>query len=217
MAYIAETSDIRLNRDKFGRLSLTTHCCKCNRAGYVHIKNVAQAHVPEFIEKKLRTFGWVPGRRRADDVCFTCNHAERQKEPKVQPASVEDIERALDQIIQSSNKENTEVLDQVKEKVRKKTVRLTRLEEHQIISLLEKHITKLDGGFVEYKDNLNDNGMVSLLNNPRINSDHIKNIRQDCFGKLRSRMPFKGGVTKYEVLTKRIDELERIVLELMSK
>lgn len=221
MSYITEIADIKLGKDKYGRLTLTTHCCKCNRFGYVVVKSPTQAQVTEFIEKRLRSLGWEPGRRRADDVCFSCTHAERQKEPKIHPATIEDIDEALDKIIQSSSKETVPVLDQVrdqtKEKVRKKTVRLTRLEEHQIISLLEKHITKLDGGFVEYKDNLNDNAIVPLLNNPRINQDHIKNIRQECFGKMRCAPVKQRRATKYELLTRRIDDLERIVLELISK
>lgn len=106
-------------------------------------------------------------------------------------------------------------------KIRKpKTKKLNRVEEMQIIKLLERHITKLDDDMCRYENGMSDEKIAETCGIERANRRHVIAIRSELFGRIHAapdaRKPKRLSTTEQRVeqLEKRVDELETLFLKL---
>lgn len=158
------------------------------------------------MSKKLRAAGWTPGHDRTTDLCPSCASAPRspRKENPQPTFPFIDLDKVLDMELQQPT---------LPEKVATKITRvqLTRVEEHQIIKLLEQHVTKLDDGMCRYEGGMTDVLVTEQCGVERAKVSHIAAIRTDLFGRIYAKRVAPPN-DRLAALEARVEELERLFL-----
>lgn len=203
---------VRLNRDEAGRTLANIQCCRCDRTAVIPVKSATQTKVDEFMTKKLHEAGWTPGKDRRHDTCPSCA-APAKKLVKPSPIRLVDLDKALDNMAEKEQPAPPALPEKVSEPVKRTRIQLTRVEEHQIIKYLEKHITKLNDGMCRYENEMTDAKIAETCGVERAKQSHVAAIRADLFGRIYAARADKAE-DRIAALEKRIEELERLYLEL---
>lgn len=135
-----------------------------------------------------------------------------ETEPTTQPQEIKMLDK-------TTNKTPVDAPD-----AEKKLVRLSRLDERKIGTMLEGNIVPADDGYFEYINGMSDKLIVEKFiaegGNPQANWTHVRSLRRDLIGMLRpptKQTPPNKDLGRIEALEKRIDELERLYLELSAR
>jgi hypothetical protein len=219
-----------LKRDMSGRLMGRIVCASCNQHASLSVKSSSHAMVPEFMSKKIRGIGWFPGKTRSDDLCPSCRPNSPQSALPEKPFAIgaPDFDALLDNAFNPEPSKEIKMLDKVTPTVidsaKKLAMRicLSRSEERPIIKMLEDNLEVIDGK-CRYLNGMTDTKITEILaeTNARINYYHVRNIRIDVFGalikppKIEAMPPMKWS--RFEILEKRVSDLETFVLELSSR
>jgi hypothetical protein len=216
-------------------------CCECGAQEVIPTQHPGQARSVEFITRRARNRGWLLGRDRNHDTCAACQKHAPKEETAVKPVVIPMMK--LDDILDAPGMANphpevpttvpaegrdptnpfatTETFlaraeKQPSGKASKKYTAATLKEQVDIANTLQRLLHR-DGEFWGYAEGYDDERVMQEIA-PRLTARHIHRIRMELFGPLRKPEPDTPPTrAELSAALKRIDELERLVLELMTK
>lgn len=220
---IVVSGAMRAEKDASGHLFARATCSSCGKTENIFLRSAGQLLVPEFIDKRLRNYGWTPGRDRKRDICNICTQLRYLKgKPQVedQDQQFDDALAALG--VSPPTKETTVFRTSQIEEDRpappEKTKKhfLTRAETFKIQSFMAPLVKQIGNGFVQYVDGWTDDRVLKECGVDGATIRNIENLRADTFGRIKPVIS-TSTINRIDALEKRIADLEGMVLELMSK
>jgi len=70
---------VQLVVDRAGKMIANICCCRCGAGIAIRVKSAMKAMVDQFMTKRLRGAGWMPGRDRKHDVCPSCVSKKKEQ------------------------------------------------------------------------------------------------------------------------------------------